>query len=187
MLGQPLDVFIPEAVDEVVVHHSNGLHEGITNGRAHKIKAAFLQVFAHRIRLRRLGRNVGQGFPWNNGVTSSLFTLKAIKGDHVIVPGSDLREIFSVDAPSRYVKIAPCFFRTCGDRRVRSGEIRPDNFLLILRNEAKSKRRRALLSGCISCSNGVALRLDTGKEQCLPLLEPWPSFLAGAIFFQVIG
>jgi hypothetical protein len=40
-----------EAGDDVVVHHSNGLHEGVANCGSHKIEAAFFQGFAHGVGL----------------------------------------------------------------------------------------------------------------------------------------
>jgi hypothetical protein len=33
----------------VIVDHADSLHEGIANGRAHKLEAALSQVFAHRV------------------------------------------------------------------------------------------------------------------------------------------
>jgi hypothetical protein len=31
---------VPEAVDEVIVDHAHGLHEGVADGRAHELEAA---------------------------------------------------------------------------------------------------------------------------------------------------
>lgn len=44
---------IAEAADEIVINHSNGLHEGVTDRRADKLETATLQVIAQHVRLRR--------------------------------------------------------------------------------------------------------------------------------------
>ena len=36
-----------EADNEVVVNHSNGLHEGVANGRPYEFESPFLEFFAH--------------------------------------------------------------------------------------------------------------------------------------------
>ena len=48
---------IAETLDRVVVDHSGGLHESVADGRADEVEAAFLQVFAHRVRLQCARRN----------------------------------------------------------------------------------------------------------------------------------
>ena len=42
-----LDLVVPEAGNEVVVDHSDGLHEGIANGGSYELEAAFLEFFTH--------------------------------------------------------------------------------------------------------------------------------------------
>jgi hypothetical protein len=54
---------IPETTDHVVVHHAHRLHEGITDRWSHKVKAAALQIFAHRPRFLALRRNLLPGSP----------------------------------------------------------------------------------------------------------------------------
>ena len=45
-----LDLFVSEAGYEVVVDHSDGLHEGIANGGSNEFEATFLEFFAHGTR-----------------------------------------------------------------------------------------------------------------------------------------
>lgn len=52
-----------KTVDGVIVDHSDGLHEGITNGWADKIEAALFQIFAHQTGRRGLRRNIGKARP----------------------------------------------------------------------------------------------------------------------------
>src|SRR5712692_6541939 len=42
---------VPEAVDGVVVHHADGLHEGVADGGAGELEAAPEQVAAQRVGL----------------------------------------------------------------------------------------------------------------------------------------
>src|SRR5438105_8696271 len=58
-----MDALGPEAVDRVVVHQADGLHEGVADRRPHEAKAALLQVLAESARLRRLGRELADGSP----------------------------------------------------------------------------------------------------------------------------
>jgi hypothetical protein len=44
---------IAEAADQMVINHSNGLHEGVTNRRADKLETATLQILAQHVGLRR--------------------------------------------------------------------------------------------------------------------------------------
>jgi len=39
-----------EAANDVIIDHTNCLHEGITNGRPKEVEAPLLQVFTYRIR-----------------------------------------------------------------------------------------------------------------------------------------
>jgi hypothetical protein len=52
-----------ETVHRVVVHETGGLHERVTDGRAHKTEAALLQVFRHGVGLARFGGNLRQALP----------------------------------------------------------------------------------------------------------------------------
>src|SRR5207237_4334805 len=47
------DLRIPKAIHNVVVHHADGLHEGVADGRSYESEAAFLKVFAHGVGFRR--------------------------------------------------------------------------------------------------------------------------------------
>lgn len=46
------DFASPEALHRMVVHHANGLHKCVADGRSHKIEPALLQRFTHSIGLR---------------------------------------------------------------------------------------------------------------------------------------
>ena len=48
----------------MIIHQSAGLHVRINYRAAHKLKPAFDQVFAKRIRLVGGGRNLFHGFPF---------------------------------------------------------------------------------------------------------------------------
>src|SRR5262245_7350368 len=50
-------LFVPEAMHEVVIDHSDGLHERIADGRADELEAASPQVLAQRVRFRRRSRD----------------------------------------------------------------------------------------------------------------------------------
>src|SRR5581483_3043677 len=52
---------MPEAVRGVVVHHSNGLHEGIDDRRPNERKPAFFQCFAQCLGLLCFGRDLFYG------------------------------------------------------------------------------------------------------------------------------
>ena len=45
---------IAEATDDMIVHHSYGLHKGVADGRSNEVEAAALEIFAHRIGIRSL-------------------------------------------------------------------------------------------------------------------------------------
>src|SRR6516162_7957257 len=59
--SSPLNRFpqfaMPKAIDQMIVHHPNGLHEGVADRAAHKREASPLQVLAHGVRFRGLGRD----------------------------------------------------------------------------------------------------------------------------------
>jgi hypothetical protein len=55
-----LDLIIPETVRSVIIHHSNSLHERVTNGWTHKPEPALAQLLAHRVRLVRRRRNLAE-------------------------------------------------------------------------------------------------------------------------------
>ena len=52
-----LQLSVPEAIDKVVIHHANRLHESITDRAADELEAPAFQVLAHGIRFGCLGRN----------------------------------------------------------------------------------------------------------------------------------
>src|SRR5436309_3554017 len=54
---------MPEALDQVVVHHAHRLHEGVADGAAHEFEPPPSQVFAHGIRCRGIGRYVPHRLP----------------------------------------------------------------------------------------------------------------------------
>jgi hypothetical protein len=45
-------LIIPEAADQMVVDHADGLHEGVANRGADELEAVVFQRFAHGMRLR---------------------------------------------------------------------------------------------------------------------------------------
>src|SRR5438270_8864948 len=47
-----------KAADDVIVDHADRLHEGIADRGTDELKAASLELLAHRVRLRRLGRHL---------------------------------------------------------------------------------------------------------------------------------
>src|SRR5579864_2220945 len=54
---------ISETLNQVIVHHSHGLHEGITDRAAHKFETTVFQVLAHVIRFGGFCRNLLDRFP----------------------------------------------------------------------------------------------------------------------------
>src|SRR5439155_1294656 len=48
---------VPKAPDKMVVDHSNGLHERITNRAANELEATSLEILAHGVRLWGHRRN----------------------------------------------------------------------------------------------------------------------------------
>src|SRR5262249_49019488 len=54
---------IPEAAHQVIVHHPNCLHEGITDRRSDKVEPAPAQVLAHVHRFLRISREALQAVP----------------------------------------------------------------------------------------------------------------------------
>ncbi len=52
-----------EAVDEVVVDHAGGLHEGVADGGAHKFETPGFEIFAHDVGFFGAGRQFGEGLP----------------------------------------------------------------------------------------------------------------------------
>lgn len=48
---------VPKTSHEMIVDHSDGLHERVADGGANEPKTPALQFFAHRIRLGRVGGN----------------------------------------------------------------------------------------------------------------------------------
>ena len=53
----------PETIYNMIVHHSNRLHEGITNGSPNKFESSFNQIFTQGIGLGGTGGNIGYSFP----------------------------------------------------------------------------------------------------------------------------
>ena len=49
MLSRELKLLPAETLDDVVVDHPYGLHEGIANGRADKGETVTLEFLAHRV------------------------------------------------------------------------------------------------------------------------------------------
>src|SRR5437879_13138341 len=59
----PDDLRITETIDEVIVHHSNGLHVGINDCRTNETESAMLEVLAERIGFDRSCRNLSHDLP----------------------------------------------------------------------------------------------------------------------------
>src|SRR5260370_38674733 len=49
---------VPEAVDAVVVHHADRLHEGVADGGADELEAALGEVFAQSVRFHGFYRDI---------------------------------------------------------------------------------------------------------------------------------
>src|SRR5258708_34733462 len=62
-----------KTLNRMVVHQPRGLHEGIADGRADEVEAAFLQILAHLVRFRSARRN---SLPQPPGVHSRCATDK---------------------------------------------------------------------------------------------------------------
>jgi hypothetical protein len=54
---------VAEAINKVIIYHAGGLHEGVTYGRADKLKPSLFQIFAHRVGFHGRGRNIFHAFP----------------------------------------------------------------------------------------------------------------------------
>ena len=52
------EFLVPEAVDDVIVYHAYGLHEGVTNRWPDELEPSLLQIRAHGNRLRGAGGNI---------------------------------------------------------------------------------------------------------------------------------
>src|SRR2546425_8206242 len=52
---EALHLAVTEAGDEVVVHHADGLHEGVADGRSHEAEVSLGECRAHRVRLPGAG------------------------------------------------------------------------------------------------------------------------------------
>jgi hypothetical protein len=56
------DLPVAKAVDQMIVHHTNCLHEGVTDRRADEFKSAFRQVLVHGVGFGRSSRNLPHAF-----------------------------------------------------------------------------------------------------------------------------
>ncbi len=54
-MSLPRQFPVPEAIDDVIVHHAYGLHEGVTDGAAHELETTPFQVGAHGVGFYRPG------------------------------------------------------------------------------------------------------------------------------------
>src|SRR5439155_8928320 len=68
----------------MIVDHADGLHEGIANGAADKLEAAFLQILAHGIGFGSFVGHLLDGFP------SVLLGLMADKFPNVSIKSAEL-------------------------------------------------------------------------------------------------
>jgi len=86
---------VPETISTVVIDHPCRLHEGIANGRAHKLKASFAQVSAHRIRFFIGGWYLCLGLELMfDGLTAGKLPDIIMKGSEL---GLDLDKFFCID------------------------------------------------------------------------------------------
>src|SRR5258707_57199 len=53
-----------KAVDEMVIHHPDGLHVRVDNRRAHEGETAALEILTHGVRLAGVSGNLPHGPPW---------------------------------------------------------------------------------------------------------------------------
>src|SRR5712691_7002165 len=60
---EALHLAVTEAGDEVVVHHADGLHEGVADGRSHEAEVSLGECRAHRVRLPGAGGEIAQRAP----------------------------------------------------------------------------------------------------------------------------
>jgi hypothetical protein len=58
-----LEFHVSETTYDMIVHQANGLHEGVTNGCPNELEPSFLQILAHRFRLRSAGGDISHIFP----------------------------------------------------------------------------------------------------------------------------
>src|ERR1700737_1095022 len=59
----PLDLPITETIDEVIVHHSDGLHVRISDRRADEAESPVLEILAECLGFGRSRRNLARSFP----------------------------------------------------------------------------------------------------------------------------
>jgi len=62
-VNQPFKLGMTKAFHGMIVDHAYGLHEGVTDGGAHKVESPPLQVFAQGAGLRRIGGDLLRGAP----------------------------------------------------------------------------------------------------------------------------
>src|SRR5262249_5113764 len=77
------DLFIPEAINEVVVHEADGLHKGIADRGADEAEASFLKVLAHDVGFFGVRRNALVSRP------SILFRRAVDEAPDVFVEGAE--------------------------------------------------------------------------------------------------
>ena len=57
------EFLVSETTCDMIVYHSNCLHERVANGGPNKFESLFNQIFTHGIRLRGAGGNISHPFP----------------------------------------------------------------------------------------------------------------------------
>src|SRR5262249_35166938 len=75
---------MPETIDQMIVHHPHGLHESVADRAAHECEVSPLQVLAHGVRFRGLGRD------FLNRPPGVLLRLAANKSPNVLVKRSNV-------------------------------------------------------------------------------------------------
>ena len=75
---------VAKAIHEMIVDHADGLHEGVANGAADKLEAAFLEIFAHGLGFASLVGHFLDGLP------SVLLGLMANKFPNVSIKSAKL-------------------------------------------------------------------------------------------------
>src|SRR5262249_17394036 len=54
---------VSETTEQMIVDHTDRLHESVTNGRAHEFESSLAQIFTHPVRFGRCWRNLLQRTP----------------------------------------------------------------------------------------------------------------------------
>ena len=77
-------VAVTETIDQVIVHHTHGLHVGVADGAAHELETSPFQVLAQSIRFKAFGGDFPDRLP------SILFRLIPNESPDIVVKRAEL-------------------------------------------------------------------------------------------------